>query len=64
MKVNTRYSEDLQELGFVTTLLIPLVFKLRDLIGGVGKAVKLDVWSVDEFYIECKKSSILSGFNL
>jgi hypothetical protein len=60
MKVKTGYSEHLQELGLVTTHLIPLVFNLLHLYGGVGKAVKLDVWSVDQFYIECKRSSYLT----
>ena len=59
MKVKSGYSEHLQELGLVITHLIPLVFNLLQLYGGVGKAVKLDVWSVDQFYIECKTSSIL-----
>ena len=64
MKVKSGYSEHLQELGLVITHLIPLVFNLLQLYGGVGKAVKLDVWSVDQFYIECKTSSILTSLNL
>jgi E3 ubiquitin-protein ligase listerin len=64
MKVKSGYSEHLQELGLVITHLIPLVFNLLQLYGGVGKAVKLDVWSVDQFYIECKTSSILPSLNL
>ncbi|KAI0273234.1 hypothetical protein BGY98DRAFT_998534 [Russula aff. rugulosa BPL654] len=52
MKVKSGYSEHLQELGLVITHLIPLVFNLLQLYGGVGKAVKLDVWSIDQFYIE------------
>ena len=63
MKVKSGYSEHLQELRLVTTHLIPLVFNLLYLYGGVGKAVKLDIWSVDQFYIECKRSSILSSPN-
>ena len=59
MKVKSGYSEHLQELGLVTTHLIPLVFNLLRLYGGFGKPVKLDVWSVDQFYIECKRSPIL-----
>ncbi|KAF8500410.1 hypothetical protein F5888DRAFT_1682008 [Russula emetica] len=52
MKVKSGYSEHLLELGLVTAHLIPLVFNLLHLYGGVGKAVKLDVWSIDQFYIE------------
>ncbi len=63
MKVKSGYSEHLQEIGLVTTRLSPLVFNLLHLYEGVGKAVKLDVWSVDQFYIERKKPSILPSFN-
>ncbi|KAH9988778.1 hypothetical protein BJV74DRAFT_459602 [Russula compacta] len=52
MKVKSGYSEHLQELGLVTTHLIPLVLNLLQLYGGVVKGVKLDVWSIDQFYIE------------
>jgi hypothetical protein len=55
MKVKSGYSEHLQELGLVTSHFIPLIFNLLHLYGGVGKPVKLDVWSVDQFYIECKR---------
>ena len=54
MKVKSGYSEHLQEVGLVTTHLIPLVLNLLQLYGGVGKAVKLDAWSIGQFYIECK----------
>ncbi|KAH9959432.1 hypothetical protein BC827DRAFT_504162 [Russula dissimulans] len=52
MKVKSGYSEHLQELGLVSTHLIPLVLNLLQLYGGVGKAIKLDVWSIDQFFIE------------
>ncbi|KAH9041508.1 hypothetical protein EDB83DRAFT_2409286 [Lactarius deliciosus] len=52
MKVKSGYSEHLQEVELVTTHLIPLVLNLLQLYGGVGKAVKLDAWSIDQFYIE------------
>lgn len=54
MKVKSGYSEHLQELELVATHLIPLVLNLLQLYGGIGKAVKLDVWSIDQFYVECK----------
>ncbi|KAI9462830.1 hypothetical protein BJY52DRAFT_1203094 [Lactarius psammicola] len=56
MKVKSGYSEHLQEVGLVTTHLIPLVLNLLQLYGGVGKAVKLDAWSIDQFYIELYES--------
>lgn len=54
MKVKSGYSEHLQEVGLVTTHLIPLVLNLLQLYGGVSKAVKLDAWSIDQFYVDCK----------
>ena len=53
MKVKSGYSEHLQEVGLVTTHLIPLVLNLLQLYGGVSKAVKLDAWSIDQFYVDC-----------
>jgi hypothetical protein len=63
MKVKSGYSEHLQELELVTTHLMPLVLNLLQLYGGTSKAVKLDVWSVDQFYVECKISTFFSGLN-
>jgi hypothetical protein len=60
MKVKSGYSEHLQELGLVATHLIPLVLHLLQLYGGISKAVKLDMWSVDQFYIDCKMLSFLA----
>jgi len=61
MKVKSGYSEHLQELGLVATHLIPLVLNLLQLYGGVGKAIKLDVWSIDQFFIERKMTFILEN---
>jgi hypothetical protein len=60
MKVKSGYSEHLQELGLVATHLIPLVLHLLQLYGGISKAIKLDMWSVDQFYIDRKMLSILA----
>lgn len=59
MKVKSGYSEHLQELGLVATHLVPLVLNLLHLYGGVGKAVKLDMWSIDQYFIERKMLYIL-----
>ena len=64
MKVKSGYSEHLQEVGLVTTHLIPLVLNLLQLYGGVGKAVKLDAWSIDQFYIDCKALECHSDLQL
>jgi hypothetical protein len=63
MKVKSGYSEHLQELELVTTHLMPLVLNLLQLYGGTSKAVKLDVWSVDQFYVDCRISSFFLGLN-
>jgi hypothetical protein len=60
MKVKSGYSDHLQELGLVDTHLIPLILHLLQLYGGVSKAVKLDIWSIDHFYIECKMPFFLA----
>ncbi|KAI0263034.1 hypothetical protein BC834DRAFT_828029 [Gloeopeniophorella convolvens] len=52
MKVKSGYSEHLQELGLVETHLIPLLLNLLQLYGGPSKPVKLDVWSIDEYFLE------------
>jgi len=52
MKVKSGYSEHLQELGLVSAHLMPLILNLLQLYGGFNRAVKLDVWSVDQFYID------------
>ena len=64
MKVKSGYSEHLLELELVTTYLIPLVLNLLQLYGGISKAVKLDVWSVDQFYVERKASRFFFGLEL
>jgi E3 ubiquitin-protein ligase listerin len=64
MKVKSGYSEHLQELELVTTHFMPLILNLLQLYGGVGKAIKLDVWSVDQYYVESKLLKHYSGSKL
>ncbi|KAJ8701215.1 hypothetical protein PTI98_000028 [Pleurotus ostreatus] len=53
LKVRSAYVEQLRELGLVATAFIPHILDILRLTEGVvGRAVKLDVWAVDEFYVQ------------
>ena len=64
MKVKSGYSEHLQELELVDTHFIPIILHLLQLYGGISKAVKLEIWSVDHFYVECKIFFLIFGLEL
>lgn len=51
------YIDQLRELDLVGSKLLPAVFGLLNLYGGMAKAFKLDIWDVDEFYLDCKASA-------
>ncbi|RDB18704.1 E3 ubiquitin-protein ligase listerin [Hypsizygus marmoreus] len=52
LKVRTSYIEQLRNLGVVETYFLPNVISLLRLDQGPLKAYKLDIWAVDEFYVE------------
>ena len=54
MKVKSGYIQHLRNLDIVATHFIPNVFGLLDLYDGTKKAFKLEMWSVDEFYMDCE----------
>lgn len=54
MKVRSGYVQQLRNLDVVAARFIPNIFGLLDLYDGAKKAFKLDMWSVDEFYMDCK----------
>lgn len=55
MKVRSGYTEQLRNLDLVATNFIPLILNILNLWTGAGKAFKLDIWSIDEFYLPCEK---------
>ncbi|EJF63887.1 hypothetical protein DICSQDRAFT_145362 [Dichomitus squalens LYAD-421 SS1] len=52
MKVKSGYIDQLKDLDLVGSRLLPVVFGLLDLYGGMAKAFKLEIWDVDEFYLD------------
>ena len=40
---------------------LPRVFTLLRLYDGIPKAVKLDIWAVDEYYLDCEYRSAQSA---
>ncbi len=46
------YIDQLKDLDLVGSKLLPAVFGLLDLFGGMPKAFKLELWDVDEFYLD------------
>ncbi|KAI9062239.1 hypothetical protein FKP32DRAFT_1593812 [Trametes sanguinea] len=52
LKVKSGYVDQLRELDLVGSRLLPTIFTLLDLYGGIAKAFKLDIWDVDEFYFD------------
>ncbi|RPD56966.1 hypothetical protein L226DRAFT_615267 [Lentinus tigrinus ALCF2SS1-7] len=52
LKVKSGYIDQLRDLDLVGAQLLPAIFGLLDLYGGMAKVFKLDIWDVDEFYLE------------
>ncbi|KAI0698055.1 hypothetical protein C8T65DRAFT_661197 [Cerioporus squamosus] len=52
LKVKSGYIDQLRDLDLVGSQLLPAVFGILDLYGGMAKVFKLDMWDVDEFYLE------------
>ncbi|KAI0336704.1 hypothetical protein GY45DRAFT_1377084 [Cubamyces sp. BRFM 1775] len=52
LKVKSGYIDQIRELDLVGSKLLPAVFGLLNLYGGMAKAFKLDIWDVDEFYLD------------
>ncbi|OCH91295.1 hypothetical protein OBBRIDRAFT_887096 [Obba rivulosa] len=52
LKVKSGYIDQLRDLSLVSDYLLPTIFTLLGLYEGISKAFKLDIWSIDEFYLE------------
>ncbi|KAI0711424.1 hypothetical protein C8Q76DRAFT_677774 [Earliella scabrosa] len=52
LKVKSGYIDQLRDLDLVGARLLPVVFGILDLYGGFAKAFKLEMWDVDEFYLD------------
>lgn len=53
MKVRMKYIEQLRRSGIIEAHFIPSIFGLLSLNRGIVKAFKLDMWAVDEFFVQC-----------
>ncbi|KAF5347453.1 hypothetical protein D9757_013818 [Collybiopsis confluens] len=52
MKVRMRYIEQIRNLGLIERHFIPNIFGLLGIDRGIVKTFKLDIWSVNEFYVQ------------
>ena len=48
------YIEQLRNLDLVGQRFLPAVIRLLRLDEGPTKVVKVDLWAVDEFYVDCE----------
>ena len=48
------YIDQLRDLDLIGSRLLPTVFGLLDLYGGMTKAFKLEIWDIDEYYLDCE----------
>jgi len=47
------YIEQLRNADLVGTRFLPVIIRVLRLDEGLGKAVKVETWAVDEFYVSC-----------
>ncbi|KAI0360435.1 hypothetical protein OH77DRAFT_1418351 [Trametes cingulata] len=52
LKVKSGYIDQIRDLDLVGARLLPTIFSLLELYGGIAKAFKLDMWDIDEFYLD------------
>ena len=58
------YIEQLRNLDLVGSRLLPAIIHLLRLDEGLNKAVKVELWAVDEFYVSCKSRILIWGRGL
>ncbi|KAJ3784444.1 hypothetical protein GGU10DRAFT_357775 [Lentinula aff. detonsa] len=61
MKVRMRYIDQLRNSSIIEEHFIPTVFSLLRLDRGIVKAYKLDMWAVNEFYVQFFEAGSSSG---
>lgn len=54
LKVKSGYMDHLRRLSLVSDHFLPHIFAILRLHGGMSRPVKLDIWEVDEYYLESK----------
>ncbi|EKM56485.1 uncharacterized protein PHACADRAFT_92839 [Phanerochaete carnosa HHB-10118-sp] len=58
LKVKIEYMNHLRREGLVADYFLPLVFNTLGLYEGMVRAFKLDIWSIDEYYLDLTSSEI------
>jgi len=52
LKVRMGYINHLRDLGIIASHFLPSILSLLDLYGGVIKAAKLEIWGIDEYFVQ------------
>lgn len=64
LKVKSGYIEHLRRHDLFSDRFLPQIFNILGLYGGIPKAFKLNIWSIEEFYLDCTSfflpSSVMS----
>jgi hypothetical protein len=55
LRVRSNYIDQLRNPDVIQTHLVPTLFHILGLYDGWLKSFKLDVWAVDEHYIQCER---------
>ena len=47
------YANQLRNMDLVDTVFLPCILDLLDLHGGQGRPFRLEMWSVEEYFVQC-----------
>ncbi|KAG1729725.1 hypothetical protein EDB19DRAFT_1641737 [Suillus lakei] len=64
IKVRSKYFNQMRSLGIIGDFFIPNVFDVLGLFSGKKKAFKLDIWAVDDFFIDHFEPESVLGLRL
>ncbi|KAI0945042.1 hypothetical protein AcV7_001681 [Taiwanofungus camphoratus] len=64
LKVKSGYIDHMRELEVVAMQFLPTIINVLGLYGGIPKAFKLDIWGVDEYYIDTYPSDTFLSIQL
>ena len=63
LRVRSNYIDQLRVLRIIETHFIPNIFSILKLYDGIIKTFKLDIWAVEEYYVQ-RKSALVSCENI
>ncbi|KAG1741443.1 uncharacterized protein EDB91DRAFT_1130453 [Suillus paluster] len=64
IKVRSKYFNQMRSLGIIGDFFIPNIFDVLGLFSGKKKPFKLDIWAVDDFYIDHFEPESVLGLRL